>query len=78
MSIRAAAEVFEDHLRLRVAGELEEDLRRNYADDVTLLCEYGALHGRDALRESAERLGLQLPDAQFEFTAQHVAGSTPC
>ena len=34
ITMRSAEEVFEDHLRLRVAGSLEEDLRRNYAEDV--------------------------------------------
>jgi hypothetical protein len=74
MDQRSTQAVFEDHLRLRVAGDLEEDLRRNYADDVVLICEFGVLHGRDAIRESAGRLGMQLPDARFEFTAKHVEG----
>jgi hypothetical protein len=30
---RSAEEVFEEHLRLRVAGNLAEDLRRSYAED---------------------------------------------
>lgn len=34
---RSAEEVFEDHLRLRAAGDIEEDLRANYAVDVVLL-----------------------------------------
>jgi hypothetical protein len=41
---------------------------------VVLLCEFGVLHGRDAVRKSADRLALQLKDARFEYVAQFVAG----
>jgi hypothetical protein len=50
---RFAADVLQDHLRLREAGELEEDLRRNYATDVVLLSARGALHGHEGVRTSA-------------------------
>jgi hypothetical protein len=50
---RAAADVLQDHLQLREAGELEEDLRRNYAADVVLLSARGVLHGHDGVRASA-------------------------
>jgi hypothetical protein len=71
---RSAAEVFEDHLRLRSRGDLDTDLERNYAEDIVLLCEMGPLAGRDAVRASARRLGLQLPEARFAFSAKVVAG----
>ena len=48
--MRQPDEVFEDHLCLRSQGDLETDLERNYADDVVLLCELGALKGRAAIR----------------------------
>jgi hypothetical protein len=72
--MRPADEVFEDHLRLRSLGDLETDLERNYADDVIVLCEIGALKGRAAIRRSARRLGLQLPDAEFQFPTKLVEG----
>ena len=72
--MRPADEVFEDHLRLRSLGDLETDLQRNYADDVVVLCELGALKGRAAIRRSARRLGLQLPDAEFQFPTKLVEG----
>lgn len=37
MTERAAAEVFEDHLRLAQGGTVDEDLARNYAADVGFL-----------------------------------------
>jgi hypothetical protein len=55
-------------------GDLENDLERNYADDVVVLCELGALKGCAAIRRSARRLGLQLPDAGFQFPIKLVQG----
>jgi hypothetical protein len=49
---RLAADVLQDHLRLREAGELEEDLRRNYAPDVVLLSARGVLRGHEGVRTS--------------------------
>jgi hypothetical protein len=71
---RQAREALEDHLRLRSLGDLETDLERNYAADVIVLCELGALKGRAAIRRSACRLGLQLPDAEFQFPTRLVEG----
>jgi hypothetical protein len=50
---RSAADVLRDHLQLREGGELEEDLRRNYATDVVLLSARGVLRGHDGVRASA-------------------------
>jgi hypothetical protein len=50
---RSAADVLQDHLRLREAAELEEDLRRNYATDVVLLSARGVLRGHEGVRTSA-------------------------
>jgi hypothetical protein len=74
ITTRSAEEVFKDHLRLRVAGSLEEDLRRNYADDVVLLTVNSNARGHDAIRMSARRLREQLPDARYEFLAKQVNG----
>jgi hypothetical protein len=52
-SQRSAADVLQDHLRLREAAELEEDLRRNYATDVVLLSARGVLRGHEGVRTSA-------------------------
>jgi hypothetical protein len=70
--IRSTKEVFEDHLRLRLEGKLEEDLRRNYAEDVVLLTVNSNAIGHDAIRYSASRLNEQLPGGYFEFVARQV------
>jgi hypothetical protein len=71
---RTPTEVFEDHLRLRMSGDLEEDLRRNYAEDVVLLTVNSNERGHAAIRTSSRRLRDQLPDSEFEFLARQVSG----
>ncbi|HEU4741470.1 MAG TPA: nuclear transport factor 2 family protein [Meiothermus sp.] len=69
LSRRSTREVLEDHLRLAQAGELEEDLRRNYAPDVVLLCRSGVLQGLEGARASREELRRELPQARFDYLA---------
>jgi len=71
---RSTEEVFEDHLRLRREGRLEEDLRRNYAEDVVLLTCNSNLTGHDAIRYSARKLHKQLPEGHFDFISRQVHG----
>jgi hypothetical protein len=69
---RSACEVLADHWRRRKAGDLAGDLEHNYAADIVLLCSYGVVNGCDALRESAQRLGLQIPNARYDYLTQEV------
>ena len=71
---RTPEEVFEDHLRLRLEGKLEEDLRRNYSEDVLLLTVNSNARGHDAIRMSAARLRQQLPQARFNIATRQVNG----
>lgn len=72
LSERTTAEVFEDHLRQRLNGTLEDDLQRNYHPDVVLLTANSVIIGHDGIRHSAERLREQLPGAHFEFRAKKI------
>jgi hypothetical protein len=74
ISKRSTTEVIDDHLRRREAGDLEGDLATNYAADVVLLCEHGPMAGRAGVRQSAEKLSEQLPDASFEYPARAIQG----
>ena len=56
---RSTSEVFEDHLRLRAAGALEQDLARNYSEGVVLIHEFGVMHGLDGARKSGLHLQLR-------------------
>lgn len=38
-----------------------------------LICDQGVFRSRDAVHDSADRLGLQLPGAHFEFVSKQVA-----
>lgn len=54
MGIRTTDEVLNDHLRLRLEGDLEDDMARNYAADVVLLTGCGVFRGHDGVRASAD------------------------
>lgn len=71
---RSTAEVFSDHLHLRAESQLEEDLERNYSEDVVLIHQFGVKRGRQGVRESAHRLQDQLRGGRYEYTAQRVEG----
>ena len=71
---RSTSDVLEDHLRLRVEGDLETDLQRNYSESVVLLTVNSNAEGHDAMRMSAHRLAEQLPNGRFEFLAKQVNG----
>ena len=72
--MRTTREVFEDHVRLRLEGRLEEDLARNYAEDVVLLTVNSNMRGHEAIRTSAGRLAEQLPEARFEIIKTQTDG----
>lgn len=71
---RSPEEVLEDHLRQALDGTVDEDLARNYADDVVVLTADGVHHGHDGLRELAALLQEQLPQSRFVYTAKVMAG----
>ncbi|RWL12856.1 MULTISPECIES: hypothetical protein [Mesorhizobium] len=71
---RSTTDVFEDHLKLRVEGDLETDLQRNYSETVILLTENSNAQGYGAMRMSARRLAEQLPNGSFEFLSKQVNG----
>ena len=48
--------VLDEHLACRERGDLDEDLRHHYAEDVVVLTPKGAFHGHDGVREAAEEL----------------------
>lgn len=59
--MRTAREVIEDHLNLSKNGTIDEDLQRNYAEDVLLLTTYGIYRGHDGLRTLKKILDRELP-----------------
>jgi hypothetical protein len=80
---RSAREVLEDHLNIaqRWGGEadfeqiLEDDLRRNVAEDIVILINRGVFHGWDGVRELAYALADELPEhSAFQYTYTAVEG----
>lgn len=71
---RSASDVLHEHLRESIEGTVEDDLARNYAEDVVVLCEKGVFQGHDGMRTLAETLRRELPDATFEYRTTLVAG----
>lgn len=66
--------MFEDHLRLRLEGRIEEDIEKNYSDDIVLLSRMETAQGKDALRRWADDLARELREARFEYVAKQVNG----
>lgn len=63
-----------DHLHQAVAGDVETDLARNYAEDVAVLTGFGVFHGHDGLREANRRLQRELPGAAYRYRTVLDAG----
>jgi hypothetical protein len=79
LSSRTTREVLDDHLNIANSwvGEpferlLEEDLRRNVADDIVILINRGIFRGHEGVRQLAAMLAEELPEHRaFDYT--HVA-----
>lgn len=76
LSRRTAREVLDDHLDVAntwvgasAEDALEEDLRRNVAEDIVVLINRGTFRGHDGVRELARMLADELPEHQaFDYT----------
>lgn len=72
LALRTTTEVFEDHLRLAKAGDVEADLQRNYDPNCVVLSGRGIFHGHQGLRQLARMLAAELPDATFDYVTEQV------
>lgn len=72
--MRTAKQVLEEHLRLRQEKVLEEDLKRNYAEDAVLLSIHGTHHGHQGVRELAGMLREEAPEATYEYKNLQIEG----
>jgi hypothetical protein len=69
---RTPEEVLDDHLATSLNGDVEDDLRRNYADDVTVVSNWGVGHGHDGVRRMADLLRAQLLGCTFTYRLRLV------
>ena len=71
---RTTLEVLTDHLEKRCAACFEDDLHRNYAEDVAMLVAQGVYRGHDGARSLHRRLHDDLPNPTFRYTTRVVNG----
>ena len=69
---RSPTEVFEDHLEKARKGLIKADILQNYSNDVRLFIAEGIYRGHDGVKELADRLKRELPDAKFQYTVMQV------
>lgn len=82
LSRRSAREVLDDHLDVAntwaavpAQDALEEDLRRNVAEDIVVLINRGTFRGHDGVRELARMLAEELPEHKaFDYTYVSAEG----
>ncbi|HEV3475647.1 MAG TPA: nuclear transport factor 2 family protein [Actinomycetota bacterium] len=74
MGERSPKEILEEHWALAEAGNLEEDVARNYADDVVFLTGFGTYHGHDGARALHRRLAERVPDLRLIYRTRLVHG----
>lgn len=66
--------MLDDHLRESQEGSIDDDLARNYAEDVVILSGRGVHRGHDGLRHLNRLLMEELPGASFEYRNKLVEG----
>jgi ketosteroid isomerase-like protein len=72
--MRTTTEVFEDHLAKRLAGDIEEDIRDNYSEDVVFLTGTGAFKGHEGVRQSVSELQYYVGDTAYEYKHTLIEG----
>jgi uncharacterized protein YgfB (UPF0149 family) len=71
---RTAQEVLDDHLNTSLSGDVDDDVERNYAHDVTIVSNWGIEGGHAGVRRMAQLLQSQLPDCSFAYKMRLVEG----
>jgi len=72
---RTTLEVVHDHLRCRATGAVEEDLARNYDEEVVVVSGATARRGHGAARELARELQPSAGQPTFEYIHRIVEGN---
>lgn len=73
---RSPQEVLDVHLRESQDGLIEDDLARNYSEDLVVLTGRGVYRGHNGLRQLAEFLRHELPEGTREYRTVLVEGET--
>ena len=71
---RTTQEVFDDHFFLRTEDRLEDDILRNYAENVVIVSNFGTFFGHDGVRHSASLLHMLLPTYRYRISSFYAHG----
>jgi hypothetical protein len=71
---RSAEEVLEDHLRESKEGSVDDDLQRNFSEDLVMLTKGGVFRGHEGMRTLNRKLQEDLPQADLTYRTKLVAG----
>src|SRR3546814_11681395 len=74
LSKRSSEEVLVDHLRCRMAADIEAYIERNYSPKVVILTSRGAFEGHDAVRALNKKLREHVLDG-YEIVLKLTNGS---
>lgn len=72
--MRSSYQVFEDHLKRALEGDVEGDITHSFAEDCILLTSFGTFQGREGVRQAAELLERQLPNARYQYETRICHG----
>jgi len=72
--MRSVEEVLEDHLRRRLAHDLEGDIASNYAEDCIVVTNEGVFLGREGAREAEWLVQSRMPNACYKVIAKRFRG----
>ncbi len=64
---RTPCDVLNDHLALALENRWQEDLARNFGDDIVLLTGYGVFQGRQGLEAKVKLLAQHLPHGRYVY-----------
>ena len=69
---RTAEQVLSDHRAALAAGDVDRDVQCNYARDAVVISDAGVDRGRDAIRQSLQRIAAFFGDARPVVNSQTV------
>lgn len=74
METRSTADVVNDHLALAQEGDVETDIRRNFATDCVLMTTYGTFRGHEGIRDAARLLEEQIGKTRYDYRTRATHG----
>lgn len=73
--MRTPDEVIASHLKLRLAGKVEEDIRTNFSPEAVIIDRHRVYRGHAGARQSAQILRDSLGHATFRYERIETCGS---